>query len=558
MGNEVEGLAEITLLGRKLYCKPGTRIVEILPARFDAEGGAYLGAIVNNRLVSLDAKLYAKASVQPVTVADANGASIYRRCATYLLFAAFTDLHPTLRLEVGQSMGNGYHFRVIGNGDSLPDLQRLVARMREMAANDLPFSRQTLSVEEASDLFQQRGYDDKLKLLRIWPTSTVHVISLGKFADIEHGPVALSTAAIDNFELIPMEPGFVMHFSTGRSPIWRDEMPRHSGKLFETYRETRQWNGILGVNTVGELNELCLSGAVSDIIRITEGFHEKKIAKIADMAAERRPKVRVILIAGPSSSGKTTFSMRLGVQLMVNGIRPVTVSLDNYYVDRENTPKHADNSYDFEAIEAIDLELFNNQLSGLLAGQEIRTPKFDFTTGKRATEDKWQPMRLEDDQVLVIEGIHGLNGRLTAAVPVELKFRIFVSALTQLVIDRANRVTTSDSRLIRRIVRDRRYRGYKAAETITTWPSVRNGERRNIFPFQDQCDVMFNSALLYEPAVLKVLADRYLLEVPRDHPSAVMAHQLRKFLQLFVPIFPDDVPRTSILREFIGGSYFSY
>ena len=558
MGNEVERLAEITLLNKKLHCKPGTRIVEILPTRSDPEGRAYLGAVVNNRLVSLDSKLYAKANVQPVTVADPNGASIYRRCATYLLFAAFIDRHPDLRLEVGQSMGNGYHFRVLGNGHSLPDLQALVARVREIARDDVPFSRQTLSIEEASDLFQQRGYDDKLKLLRIWPTSTVHVISIGKFCDIEHGPVALSTAAIDDVELIPMEPGFVMHFTSGRSPSWREDMPKNSGKLFETYRETRQWNEILGVNTVGELNELCLSGAVADIIRITEGFHEKKIAKIADIAAERRPKVRVILIAGPSSSGKTTFSMRLGVQLRVNGIRPVTVSLDNYYVDRESTPRHPDGSFDFEAIEAIDLKLFNDHLSGLLAGKEIRTPKFDFTSGKRAPEDKWQPMRLEDDQVLVIEGIHGLNNRLTAAVPMELKFRIFVSALTQLVIDRANRVATSDSRLIRRIVRDRRYRGYKAAETIASWSSVRSGERRNIFPFQDQCDVMFNSALLYEPAVLKVLADRYLLEVPRDHPSAVTAHQLRKFLQLFVPIFPDDVPRTSILREFIGGSYFNY
>ncbi|MBI5507650.1 MAG: nucleoside kinase [Deltaproteobacteria bacterium] len=558
MARDVEGLIEITLLGKKLHCRPGTRIVEILPARFDSDSRAYLGALVNNRLVSLDAKLWSKAAVTPVTVADPNGASIYRRCATYLLFAAFTELHPELRLEVGQSMGNGYHFRVIGNGGAAPDLEAVALRMREMAQTDIPFERQPLSIDEAHDLFSSRGYDDKLKLLRIWPTSSLHVVSLGKFSDIEHGPVALTTAVIDDFALIRMEPGFVLHFSTKRSPIWREDGPKHSSKLFDTYQETRQWNEILGVNTVGELNELCLSGAVTDIISITEGFHEKKIARIADMVAERRPKVRVILIAGPSSSGKTTFSMRLGVQLRVNGMRPVTVSLDNYYVDRELTPKHPDGSYDFEAIEAIDLGLFNDHLAALLSGKEIRTPKFDFTSGKRANEDKWQPMRLEDDQVLVIEGIHGLNNRLTASVGLELKFRIFVSALTQLVIDRANRVATSDSRLIRRIVRDRRYRGYKAAQTIATWPSVRYGERRNIFPFQDQSDVMFNSALLYEPAVLKVLADRYLLEVPRDHPSAVTAHQLRKFLQLFVPIFPDDVPRTSILREFIGGSYFNY
>lgn len=555
---EVQGLVEITLHGKKVHAKPGTRLVELLPARFDSEGRAFLGAVVNNRLVSLDARLWTNSQCEPVTVADPNGASIYRRCATYLLFAAFRDLFPELSLEVGQSMGSGYHFRVLGNGGVLPDLEALTARMHEIAAADVPFTRRDVTLDEAVELFQRTEQKDKVRLLRVWPTSNVHLVKVGEFVDIEHGPVALTTGAVNEFGLVAKEPGFVLHFSGLRSPVWRSDSWSASDKLFETYQETRHWNEILGLSTVGDLNDLCLNGGVLDIIRIAEGFHEKKIAQIADAIVARRPKVRAVLIAGPSASGKTTFSKRLGIQLRVNGVRPVTLSLDNYYVDRDKTPRHPDGTFDFEAIDAIDLDLFNEQLAALLAGNEVLTPKFDFTHGVRAPAEKWRPMRLEESQVLVIEGIHGLNSRLTASVSAELKFRIFVSALTQLVIDRANRVATSDSRLIRRIVRDRRYRGYSAAQTIETWTSVRNGERRNLFPFQDHCDVMFNSALVYEPAVLKVLAERYLLEVPREHPSAVVAHALRKFLQLFVPIFPDDVPRTSIVREFIGGSAFDY
>lgn len=558
MGSEMEGMIEIKALGKTMHRKPGTRIVDFLPERHDEDGRIYLGAVVNNRLVSLDAALYTDSDVRPVTVADSKGANIYRRSATYVLFAAFVEEFPELSLEIGQSMGNGYHFRVSGNGGAMPDLDRLVRRMREITAEDVPFERRVLSLDEAIEVFERLRFPDKARLLRVWPASHVYVIQIGKFIDIQHGPVALATGAVDNFELLPMEPGFILHFSTEHSPIWRAKAWSPSSKLFDSYKETRDWNEILGLSTVGELNEHCLNGEVRDIIHATEGFHEKKIAAIADQVVERRPNVRLITIAGPSSSGKTTFSKRLTTQLRVNGVRPVTLSLDDYYVDREDTPLHEDGSYDFEAIEAIDLAFFNEQLAALLAGQEVATPRFDFTRGLRVAKDQWRPMRLADDQILMIEGIHGLNDRLTESVSDQLKFRIYVSALTQLVIDSANRVGTSDARLLRRIVRDRRYRGYSAAETIATWRSVRIGERRNLFPFQERCDVMFNSALLYEPAVIKVLAERYLLEVPRDHPSASTAHALRKFLQLFVPIFPDYVPRTSIIREFIGGSAFDY
>lgn len=558
MGFKKPSTVEIVFKGKTKRVRAGTQIVNVMPANKNKKGFSYLGAVANNRLVSLTAPLWTRTELRLVTVTEPFGAAIYRRCATYLLFAAFSELYPRWTLEIGQSMGNGYFFRILGNKGKTPNLKKLTDRIQSFVAENLPFEHQELTVDQATLLFEKMHQPDKVRLLRVWPSGNVHLVSLRNFVDIYHGPVALDAGSIDDFSLIEKSPGFVLHFSALRSPVWRKEAWCASDRLFETYQETRQWNEILGVNTVGDLNDLCLNGGVLDIMRIAEGFHEKKTAEIADQVRARDRKVKIVLIAGPSSSGKTTFSKRLSIQLRVNGIKPVTLSLDNYYVNREDTPRHPDGSYDFEAIDAIDIELFNDHLLQLLDGKTVHTPKFDFTLGVRVPKEKWKPLQLHDDQVLMIEGIHGLNDRLTHAIPNELKFRIFVSALTQLIIDNANRVATSDARLIRRIVRDRRYRGYSAAETIATWRSVRRGEQRNIFPFQDRCDVLFNSALVYEPAVLKVLADRYLLEVPRNHPSAAIAHALQKFLQLFVPIFPNDVPRSSILREFIGGSSFKY
>jgi uridine kinase len=303
---------------------------------------------------------------------------------------------------------------------------------------------------------------------------------------------------------------------------------------------------------------LCLNGKVGELVRIAEGLHEKKIARVADEIYRRRPRLRLVLVAGPSSSGKTTFAQRLGTQLRVNGIDPVSLSLDNYYVNREDTPIDDDGHPDFEALEAIDLELFHRHLKDLLAGNEVATPRFDFVHGRRKDASDWVPMRLEENQVLVVEGIHGLNEKLTETVPQAQKYRIFISALSQLAIDDHNRIFTADARLIRRIVRDRRYRGFTAERTLQLWERVRRGEARWIFPFQEDADVMFNSALVYEPAVLKTYAERFLLQVPRTSPAYPEAFRLLKFLSMFVPIFPDEVPYTSILREFIGGSAFNY
>jgi uridine kinase len=320
--------------------------------------------------------------------------------------------------------------------------------------------------------------------------------------------------------------------------------------------EARSWQELLGVHHVGQLNRICIDGEVRHLIRVGEGLHEKKIAAIADEILQRSPEIRLVTVAGPSSSGKTTFVRRLGIQLRVNGIQPVALSLDDYYVDREKTPVDEDGNLDFEALEAIDLELFHTHLGDLLRGREVRTPHYDFVTGRRVPESQWKTLRLEPDQVLVIEGIHGLNGRLTESVPEALRFRVFVSALSQLAIDDHNRIFTSDARLIRRIVRDRLFRGFTAERTLGLWDRVRRGEGRWIYPFQEAADVMFNSSLPYEPAVLRVWAERFLLQVPRSSPTYAEAYRLLRFLSLFVSVFPDEVPQTSILREFIGGSSF--
>jgi uridine kinase len=331
-----------------------------------------------------------------------------------------------------------------------------------------------------------------------------------------------------------------------------------SEQLRQVYHESRHWLSLLDVQTVGQLNAMTLEGGAGELIRVAEGLHEKKIAQIADKICHNGDQVRLVLIAGPSSSGKTTFSKRLSLQLKVNGVQPIMLSTDNFYVDRDKTPFDDEGHRDFEALDAIDLDLFNEVLPALLDGQEVLTPRYDFIAGKRKKRDKWRPMQLKHGQVLLVEGIHGLNPRLTEAIPEAHKFRIYVNALTQLCIDDHNRIFTSDTRLLRRIVRDRLFRGYAARDTIAVWPRVRRGEMRWIFPFHDAADVIFNSALVYECAVLRLYAERFLLEVPEEHPSFVNAYRLLRFVEHFVPMFDESIPETSLIREFIGKSLFDY
>ncbi len=549
---------EVRYRDREHRVRSGVRVDEFLR---EVNGGipdTVLAALVNRREVMLDFPLRGRVELELVRYGGREGEAVYKRSVSLMLYEACLELYPTAHLVIGQSLANSYHYEVRGEHPPLEVMaERLQSRMLELHLERRSLLRQTVTVEEVEDYFRSRGWTDKLQLLATLRSSTVHTISCGEFVDIAHGPFAPHTGCLPTFGLRAFVDGLLLQFPRRAN---REQLPSLSPRplLFKTYVETRRWQELLGVRCVGQLNRLCLDGGIHEIIRVAEGLHEKKVASIADDVAARRADVRLVTIAGPSSSGKTTFAKRLAIQLKVNGIEPVALSLDNYYVDRERTPLDEDGRHDFESLEAIDLELFHQHLEQLLAGGEVLTPRYDFITGTRKPTSRWEPLMLEKGQVLLVEGIHGLNDRLTSSVPRRSILRIFISALSQLALDDHNRLFTADARLIRRIVRDRLFRGFDAERTLGLWERVRRGEGRWIFPFQEQADVMFNSALVYEPAVLRTYAERFLLQVPRTSPAYTEAYRLLKFLSMFAPVFPDEVPHTSILREFIGGSTFNY
>jgi len=549
---------EVRYRDRDHRVKSGTRVDELLREVDGDIPDTVLAALVNRREVMLDFPLRGRVELELVRYGSREAESVYKRSVSLMLYETGLELYPAAHLVIGQSLANSYHYEVRGQHPPLDEMaERLHARMLELHRDQRPFLRQTVTVEQVEDHFRNRGWVDKLQLLATLRSSTVHTIRCGEFVDIAHGPFAPHTGCLPTFGVVAYGDGLLLRFPRRAN---RDHLPTFSPRalLFNTYVETRRWQELLGVRCVGQLNRLCLDGGIRQIIRVAEGLHEKKVASIADEIAARRGDVRLVTIAGPSSSGKTTFAKRLGIQLKVNGIEPVALSLDNYYVDRDRTPVDEEGHHDFEALEAIDLELFHQHLAELLAGREVATPRYDFVSGTRKSVSKWEPLRLAAGQVLLVEGIHGLNDRLTASVPRQSIFRVFISALSQLALDDHNRLFTADSRLIRRIVRDRLFRGFDTERTLELWERVRRGEAKWIFPFQEQADVMFNSALVYEPAVLKIYAERFLLQVPRASVAYTEAYRLLKYLSTFAPVFPDEVPHTSILREFIGGSTFNY
>jgi uridine kinase len=553
----VEKTVVVSFAGQRRPVVAGTTVWDFFREFWGEVPQDVLAALVNRRMVMLDFPLRGLyVELEAVRAGTRLGEPVLRRSAALLLLSACAQLYPEASLVVGQSLGGGYFFSWHSRLPLTAEVVRSLAReMERLCQEDVPFTRSVMTLEEAEAIFRARGETAKLELLATQRSSTVPVVSCNGFLDIAHGPVAPSAGRVRGWSLHLYEDGLLLRFSAnGATP---PGPPKPQPKLFATYRETRQWNETLGIAHVGSLNRACLSGELAEIIRVAEGFHEKKIAQIADAIAQR-PQVRVVLVAGPSASGKTTFIKRLGIQLRVCGLVPVGLSLDNYFVDRDKTPLDEEGKPDYEAIDALDLPLFNQHLEALLQGQTVQVPKYDFLRGRRAEPERWTSLQLQEGQVLLIEGIHALNPRLTHAVAEENKFRIFISALTQLTLDNHNRIFTADARLLRRIVRDRLFRGHPAVRTLEMWPSVRRGERRWIFPFQEQAEVMFNSALVYEPAVLKTFAERFLLEVPREHPAYTEAYRLLKFLSWFVPVFQEDVPSTSILREFIGGSAFEY
>jgi uridine kinase len=511
---------------------------------------------VNNEIVSLTYRLDINCRLDPVALDSREGANIYRRSLCYLLTIAARRLFPDRRLIIGHSLGRGYFYHFDNSrGISAADLRRLRTMMLETMEADLPIRRQVISYSEAVAYFDQHQQYDTTLLLKSRNDPKVPVYRCGDYLDLAHGPLVPRTGLLGVFEIMPYPPGFLLRY-----PPWNDpgniKPFEDNTNLFTIYSEYKSWGKILNITGVGRLNELNNQGEMRQFIQIAETLHDKKIASIADKISEQRERIKIILIAGPSSSGKTTFTKKLGIQLRVLGRNPVMISMDNYFVPRDETPRDEEGNLDFEALEAIDIELLNKHLLLLLAGEEVLVPRFDFHIGVRKSGGA--PLRLPRRALLILEGIHGLNDRLTPRLDAALKYKIYVSALTQLNLDDHNRISTTDNRLLRRIVRDHNFRGHSAQDTLAMWQSVQNGEKSNIFPFQNSADSAFNSALDYELAVLKVFAEPLLKTVKPDNADYHEARRLLRFLADFIPVPPGWVPYYSILREFIGESGFKY
>ena len=508
--------------------------------------------IVNGRLRELNKKIKSDCELSFVTTADRDGRRTYRRSVVLLLQRAIYDVYGSMtQLHVMHSLGEGYYCQ-LEKSVTEHDIDRIVCSMHSFVEKDLPITKHSAKTQYAEQLFKEKGQHDKERLLHYRRSSRVNLYELDGVVDYFYGFMAPSTGMLKYFDIVPYESGFVLLFPGANS---RSVEPLvTSNKLFHTLDDSREWSKMLGIGTIGSLNDAIAAGRGQEIMLLQEALMEQKIGNLAAQIASDDKK-KFVMIAGPSSSGKTSFANRLSIQLIAKGRKPHPLSLDDYYVDREFCPKNPDGSFDFECLESIDVKLFNEDMNRLLKGEAVDMPSFNFKTGKR--EYRGRKLTLGADDILVIEGIHGLNDRLSQLIPSEHKFKIYISALTQLNIDEHNPLSTTDERLIRRIVRDARTRGTNAMETIAMWPSVRKGERENIFPFQEQADVMFNSALVYELAVLKVYAEPLLFGIERDCPEYLEAKRLLKLLDYFLPMPADGIPNNSLLREFVGGSCFN-
>ena len=508
--------------------------------------------IVNGRLRELNKKIKSDCELSFVTTADRDGRRTYRRSVVLLLQRAIYDVYGGMtQLHVMHSLGEGYYCE-LEKSVTEHDIDRIVYSMYSFVEKDLPITKHSAKTQYAEQLFKEKGLHDKERLLHYRRSSRVNLYELDGVVDYFYGFMAPSTGMLKYFDIVPYESGFVLLFPGAHS---RSVEPLvTSNKLFHTLDDSREWSKMLGIGTIGSLNDAIAAGRGQEIMLLQEALMEQKIGNLAAQIASDDKK-KFVMIAGPSSSGKTSFANRLSIQLIAKGRKPHPLSLDDYYVDREFCPKNPDGSFDFECLESIDIKLFNEDMNRLLKGESVDMPSFNFKTGKR--EYRGRKLTLGADDILVIEGIHGLNDRLSQLIPPEHKFKIYISALTQLNIDEHNPLSTTDERLIRRIVRDARTRGTNAMETIAMWPSVRKGERENIFPFQEQADVMFNAALVYELAVLKVYAEPLLFGIERDCPEYLEAKRLLKLLDYFLPMPADGIPNNSLLREFVGGSCFN-
>ncbi len=511
----------------------------------------------DDKLQELHKTLKKNCRISFITTADKAGNLSYKRSATHLMLKAIYDVLGSDNIEkvsILFSMSKGYFCRIKALMDSMPEFLAAVdARMKELIELDLPISKVSVNTDDAVSLFRIRKMYDKERLFKYRRVSKVNVYKIDGYEDYYYGYMLPSTGYIKYYELIPYEDGFVIQLPLQEAP---KEIPPFvpQKKLFDVLSEAKELGESLNLETVADLNDTIVSGKISDMILVQEALQEKKIGEIAQKIAEN-PDKKIVMIAGPSSSGKTTFSHRLAIQLMACGLKPHTVPVDDYFIDRDKCPLDVYGKPDFESLVAIDVDLFNRDMQMLLAGEEVSLPTYNFKTGKREYRGRY--LRLGKGDLLIIEGIHCLNDALSYSLPKENKFKIYISALTQLNIDEHNRIPSTDGRLIRRMVRDARTRGITAKGTIAMWDSVRRGEEKNIFPYQEEADVMFNSALIYELAVLKQYAEPILFGIRRDEPEYEEAKRLLKFLDYFIGISNDNIPVNSILREFIGGSYFN-
>lgn len=545
-------------LGNELDIPMGTSLLEI-SRRLTSGPHPFLAAFVNNRVKELNYKIYTPVTIRFIDITSFAGIRVYQRTSWFILQKAVRDLYPGQTLHIRHSMGQSGFYCEIEDIDPLTReaAAALEERMRAIVAADLPIIRTKILTEEVRARYAEQGFDDKIALLDTRPRLYSELYTLGDLPGYFYGSLAPSTGYITRFGIEPYYRGFYLALPLRTSP---EELHKHVSqeKMFGIFREYQSWVALMGVPTIGAVNARALAGDAGGMIKIAEAFHERKFAEVADaiQEAHRTHGVRMVLISGPSSSGKTTSAKRLGLQLGVLGLRPVMISLDDYFVEREKTPRDENGQYDYEALEAIDLELFNDHLHRLLQGQSVDIPRYDFITGRRTQHDT--PLTLDERSILIIEGIHGLNPRLTPSVPDAVKFKIYISCFTSVAMDNLSRIATTDNRLLRRLTRDYRQRGSDALQTLSRWASVRRGEERHIFPYQENADVMLNSSLFYEISALRPFAEKILREVPDTVPEFDEARRMLKFLDNFIPIPSDEIPPTSILREFIGGSSFKY
>ena len=514
-----------------------------------------VSARVNNKVEGMHYRVYNSKDVEFLDMNSASGSRAYTRTLFFVLCKAVQDIYPNTDVVIDIPVSNGFYVDIrLGRPVVDEDVNILRRRMQEIIDSKMPIRRFTVPTEEAIALFLEKGDVEKVKLLRTSGSIYTTYYKIGEYVDYYYGTLLTNTSQLYLFGLEKYYDGMLLRIPSVSNPDELGEMTRQD-KMFDIFKEHHRWQEILGIRTVGDFNQAIDAGHATDIINISEALQEKKLAKIAEEIASRKG-VKLVLLAGPSSSGKTTSCKRLSIQLAVNGLKPLQISLDDYFVDRDKTPKDENGEFDFESIYALNLDLLNEQFNALFRGEEVELPKYDFPSGKSVKSGKM--LKLEPNNVLVVEGIHALNPELTAHVPEEQIFRVYASALTTILLDNHNYIPTTDNRLLRRIIRDYKYRGVSAQETIRRWPSVRSGENKWIFPFQENADAMLNTAMLYELSVLKMQAEPLLQQVPENCEEFAEAYRLLKFLKYFKGIPYNNLPPTSLLREFLGGSSFHY